>query len=111
MIGELLYEFSLEIVVLVGIFVIRFAFTYLGKRFEIVEQKELARAAVRFTEQVFHDLDGPAKFKVAKERLAELAEERGIFVSDEAARLFIEEAVHEMKEVFVAELDEIISEK
>lgn len=101
---ELLFRFSLEIVILIGVFLIRLGFAYLSSKFEVFEKKELAKSAVCFTEQVYKKRDGLEKFEIAKDKLANLAEERGLFVSKEAAAVFIEEAVLELKQNIIQEL-------
>jgi len=61
------------------------------------EKKEIARDVVRFTQQVYSDLNGEEKLQKALEASEELLAERGITCSALEMRVLIESAVNSFK--------------
>jgi len=73
----------------------------LWKRYVNTEVKQnIVRTTVRYVEQIYKDLDGPAKLKKAIQRASELLEGYGILISEEELTTMIEAAVNEFNNAF-----------
>ncbi len=67
---------------------------------ELATKQDLAILAVRFVEQVYKELEGPAKYQKAAEWLAARANEHGIRITTDEVKGLIEAALREMKDAF-----------
>jgi len=67
---------------------------------ELKAKQELARIAVRFVQQFYHDMNGDKKFDEAAKWLSERLKEKGIKVSYDEVRGLIDGAVREFKDEF-----------
>ncbi len=102
MFGEFLEQYGLELLAAL----LSALFGYLGialktmaKRFLDTETKEqVAGTVVRFVQQVYWDLDGPAKYEKALVEASALLTKQGIPTDPEELRPLLEAAVHEMKQ-------------
>ena len=73
----------------------------LWKRYVNTEVKQnIVRTTVRYVEQIYRDLDGPAKLKKAIQRASELLEGYGIIITEEELTTMIEAAVNEFNNAF-----------
>ena len=79
---------------------VRKGINYVSRKLDLNEKKELADAVVRFTEQVYSSVDGEEKFRIAKRRLADIAEERNLPFGKKEIETFIEESVRAFKDEF-----------
>ena len=90
-------EAVMRILIAVGvIFVIR----WLSARFTEDEMnliKEIVMDGVMYAQQVWGHLDGPERYPRALEKISEELKKRGINVSDERLKMFIESAVKMLK--------------
>lgn len=64
------------------------------------EKMSVARAAVLFVQQVYKELDGPAKMKTALETARKMLERKGIDFDAEEMQVLMEAAIGEFKEAF-----------
>lgn len=53
---------------------------------------------VRFVEQIYNDLSGEEKLKIAIKKASALLEEKGIFIGEAELNMLIESAVYGLKE-------------
>jgi len=67
---------------------------------ELAAKQELATLAVRFVEQAYKDLHGPAKLQAASEWLAARAAEHGLKLQPDEIRGLIEAALRAIKDEF-----------
>lgn len=101
MITEFLHQYGLELLaVLLGIL-----FGYLGivlktmtgKFLDSETKVQVAGTVVRFVQQVYRDLDGPAKYEKALQEASSQLKRHGISADPAELRLLLEAAVNEMK--------------
>ena len=98
-----LTEILISLGTLAGVVVayyLRKGILYIVKEKDIMNKKELAKIAVQFVEQKYHSLNGPEKFDMAKIRLADLAQEHGMPITEKQLETFIESAVRSFKDEF-----------
>ncbi|MGI6647612.1 MAG: phage holin [Bacillota bacterium] len=70
---------------------------------ELAAKQELALLAVRFVEQVYVDLRGPAKYQAAAEWMEARARERGLKLTADEVKGLVEAALRQLKDSFGAE--------
>lgn len=111
---------SAEVIKLLGIVVtglLAWATTSVTRYFKskgivkkIEAHKNLADIVVNAIEQGYKELNGAEKFDKAKEQLLEVADKKGIKISEKESDVFIENAVKEMKKAYRDELarDELV---
>ena len=82
---------------------IGYLITYLRKH-KIIKQlkanKELVRLVVKSVQEAYHMLDGEERFKIAKDRLTKLANEKGLKISENELEVMIDAVVLESKKIF-----------
>lgn len=77
-------------------------------------KKAVAQTVVMAVQQLYEDLDGPAKFEIALDNMLQMLGEKGITITKLEAQMLIESAVGEFKNVFMRgyfELPEAEGEK
>ncbi|HBV97790.1 MAG: phage holin, LL-H family protein [Peptococcaceae bacterium BICA1-7] len=67
---------------------------------ELETKKELASLAVRFVEQVYKDVHGPAKLQEATEWMSARAKQMGVSITPEEIKGLIEAALRDAKDSF-----------
>lgn len=80
--------------------------TYVGTKIKQVytekvntETKEkIVQNTCRYVNQLYNDLDGPAKFEAAQKEIVEQLNEKGIKITDLELKVMIEAAVNGLKE-------------
>ena len=70
-------------------------------------KRAVARTVVMAVQQLYKELDGPDKFNMALDSMTEMLNEKGITISALEARMLIEAAVGEFKNVFLEDLYQI----
>ena len=67
--------------------------TYLDDKKEMSTKEKIVRDTVKFVEQVYRDLNGPDKYKIAKENILSMLGTKGISVTDLEIEVLIESVV------------------
>ncbi len=101
MFAEFLQQYGLELLAAL----VSILFGYLGIALKTMTRKfldsetkvQVAGTVVRFVQQVYQDLDGPAKYEKALQEASSLLSRYGIPTSPEELRPLLEAAVNEMK--------------
>lgn len=104
MINEIIGKYGQQLILLV----LSILFGALGimmrnfcKRFlDTEEKRQVARLAAQYAEQVFKDLHGEDKMRMALKAAAEYLERKGILYNEEELRFLIEAAVGEFNNAF-----------
>ena len=81
---------------IVGLAVKKLAERYINTKIK----REVVRTAVQAVEQLYRDLDGPAKLEKALKAAAEMLQAEGITVTELELRMLIEATVGEFNDVF-----------
>ncbi len=76
---------------------------------ELEAKKVLAQMALQFVEQVYADLDGPAKYEKVVAWMSERAKTAGINLTPEEIKGLIKEAVKTMGDSFQKEWQQVLS--
>lgn len=105
--NEFVSAFTTELLAAIGAlagavaaYYVRKGVNYFSKNSDLENKKELAVSVVRFVEQVYESTNGEEKFRVAKQRLIDLANENGLKITQKQVETFIEEAVRGLKDEF-----------
>lgn len=64
-------------------------------------KKAVAQTVVMAVQQLYEDLEGPAKFDIALDNMLQMLGEKGITITKLEAQMLIESAVGEFKNVFL----------
>ena len=64
-------------------------------------KKAVAQTVVMAVQQLYEDLEGPAKFEIALDNMLQMLGEKGITITKLEAQMLIESAVGEFKNVFM----------
>lgn len=67
----------------------------------------MAQTVVMAVQQLYEDLEGPAKFDIALDNMLQMLGEKGITITKLEAQMLIESAVGEFKNIFMRDYFEL----
>lgn len=70
-------------------------------------KKAVAQTVVMAVQQLYEDLEGPAKFDIALDNMLQMLGEKGITITKLEAQMLIESAVGEFKNIFMRDYLEL----
>lgn len=79
-------------------------------RESLEHNKEVVKLSVEYAQQIGASLDGPEKYKLAKDKAIEIANSKGFHISEQELDAMIEQAVGSFKNGLASEVNVITSD-